>query len=74
MMGAGRIVVGAALGAGFASLVLTAPTSAFAQSSSTAPTEQQGATGQQGQQPHKHAHHHAHQGVKSGAQPPQGQE
>ena len=57
-------MVDAFLGAGFASLVLTAPMFARAQSSSTAPTEQQGATGQQGQQPHKHSHHHAHQGMK----------
>jgi hypothetical protein len=70
MMRARRIVVGAFLGAGFASLILTAPISALAQSSST---EQQGATGQQGQQPHKHSHHHTHQGMKSGAQP-QGQQ
>ena len=72
-MRARRIVVGVFLGVGFASLVLTAPISALAQSSSTTPTEQQGATGQQGQQPHKHSHHHTHQGMKSGAQP-QGQQ
>ena len=66
-------MVGAFLGAGFASHVLMAPISAVAQNSSTAPTDQQGATGQQGQQPHKHSHHHTHQGTKSGAQP-QGQQ
>jgi hypothetical protein len=73
MMRSTGIAVGTFLGAGFASLVLTAPISALAQSSGTAPTEQQGATGQQGQQPHKHSHHHSHQGIKSGA-PPQGQQ
>jgi hypothetical protein len=66
-------VVSAFLGAGLASLVLMAPMSAVAQSSSTAPTEQPGTTGQQGQQPHKHSHHHTHQGMKSGTQP-QGQQ
>jgi hypothetical protein len=72
MMRTTRIVVGAFLGAGFASLILMAPISARAQDS-TAPTEQQGAAGQQGQQPHKHSHHHTHQGMKSGTQP-QGQQ
>jgi hypothetical protein len=61
-----RIAVGAFLGAGFASLVLTAPISALAQNSSTETT---------GQQPHKHSHQHTHQGNKSGAggAQPQGQ-
>lgn len=63
------IAVGAFLGAAFASLVLTAPISALAQSNGTATTGQQGATGQQGQQPHKHWHQHTHQGNKSGAHP-----
>ena len=53
-----RIVVAAFLGAGFASLILTAPISALAQSNSTGTT---------GQQSHKHTHQHAHQGNKSGA-------
>jgi hypothetical protein len=73
MMRTRRISVGAFLGAGFASLFLMAPISTVAQSSSTAPTEQQGATGQQGQQPHKNLYHHTHQGMKSGTQP-QGQQ
>jgi hypothetical protein len=64
-----RIVVGAFLGAGFASFVLTAPISALAQSNGTTTTGQQGATGQQEQQPHKHSHQHTHQGNKSGAHP-----
>jgi hypothetical protein len=64
-----RIVVGAFLLSGFASLVQMAPISAVAQSSNTLPTEHQGATGQQGQQVHKHSHHHTHQGMKNGTQP-----
>jgi hypothetical protein len=67
MMRTTRIVVGAFLVSGFASQI--APISAVAQSSNTVPTEQQGATGQQGQQLHKHSHHHTHQGMKNGTQP-----
>jgi hypothetical protein len=62
-----RITVGAFLGAGFASLVLTAPISALAQSSSAATT----------QQSHKHSHQHTHQGNRGGAASgaqPQGQQ
>ena len=62
-------MVGAFLGVTLASLVLTTAISAFAQDSGTATTGQQGATGQQGQQPHGHLnHHHTHPGTNSGAQ------
>lgn len=67
-MSATRIVIGGFLGAGLAALVLTAPTSALAQSGNAATTGQQGVTGQQDQQPHKHSHQHARQGNKRGAQ------
>jgi hypothetical protein len=67
-MSATRIVIGGFLGAGFAALVLTAPTPAAAQNGSAATTGQQGIPGQQDQQPHKHSHQHAHQGNKRGAQ------
>jgi hypothetical protein len=67
-MGARSNLVGVFLGAGLASLVLTGPISALAQSSSTGTTGQQGPTDQQGQQMHRHSHHHAHQGAKSGTQ------
>jgi hypothetical protein len=67
MMRTTRIVVDAFLVSGLASQM--APISAVAQSSSTVPTVQQGATGQQGQQLHKHSHHHTHQGMKNGTQP-----
>jgi hypothetical protein len=69
MMGTKRSVVGTFFGVNLASLVLTTAIPAFAQDNSTATTGQQGATGQQGQQPHSHSHHHhAHSGTNSGTQ------
>ena len=67
-MSATTIVIGGFLGAGLAALVLTASTSALAQSGNAATTGQQGVTEQQDQQPHKHSHQHARQGNKRGAQ------
>ena len=54
-MAAKSSVVGAFLGMGLAGVVLMTAIPALAQDSSTA-TGQQGTTGQQGQQPHKHSH------------------
>jgi hypothetical protein len=67
-MSATKIVIGGFLGAGLAALALTAPTSTLAQSGNAATTGQQGVTGQQDQQPHKHSHQHARQGTKRGEQ------
>lgn len=70
MMRTKRSMVGAFFGVSLVSLILTTATPVFAQDTSAAPTGQQGATGQQGQQPHGHSHHHhAHHGANSGAQP-----
>ena len=66
-MAAKRSVVGALLSMSLAGAVLSTAIPAFAQDSNTATG--QGATGQQGQQPHKHSHHHhVHQGNSNGAQ------
>ena len=67
-MSATRIVIGGSLGAGSAALLLTASTSALAQTRNAATTGQQGVTEQQDQQPHKHSHQHARQGNKRGVQ------
>jgi hypothetical protein len=70
MIGTKRSAVGAFFVVNLASLVLTTAIPAFAQDNSTATTGQQGATGQQGQQPHRHSHHHhAAKGTNSGTQP-----
>ena len=68
-MRATRIAIGLVLGLGLAGLVPPTAISALAQSNSTATTGQQGPSDQQGQQSHRHSHHHAQQGTKSGAQP-----
>jgi hypothetical protein len=68
-MAAKRSVVAAFLSMSLAGAVLSTAIPAIAQDTGTA-TGQQGTTGQQGQQSHKHSHHHRmHQGTNSGTQP-----